>query len=203
MARVSPRTRTAPTGRASGRSGTAPPRGGRGRADAAPAPAGLGGCVRARGRHRPAQGSGSARSPPGERIDPGRLSLCRSPFLPYRCPSVALLLPDRGRAGFGRWTCILSARPGGWGGGAGRDRCLTALPAAEACRGVRQHPELADTGAQAAGGGGRRAGCDEAALLTDVLSVVKFRLREDRQSREHVLRALLPAERLLTLSPAV
>src|SRR3954469_8388338 len=71
------------------------------------------GCVRVREQRRPAQGSGSTQSTPGERHDPGRLSLCRSPF----CPTVALLLPDRGRAGFGRWTCILSARPGGWGGG--------------------------------------------------------------------------------------
>jgi hypothetical protein len=42
----------------------------------------------------------------------------------------------------------------------------------------------------------------EAALITDVLSVLKSRLGDDRDSRERVLRALLPAERL-TMSPAV
>jgi hypothetical protein len=94
MARVSPEPEPCRRARAAGRSGaSAASCRGRGRADA-PTPGGLGGCVRAPGRHRPAQGSGSARSPPGERIDPGRLSLCRSPF----CPTAALLLPGRGRA---------------------------------------------------------------------------------------------------------
>lgn len=42
----------------------------------------------------------------------------------------------------------------------------------------------------------------EAALITDVLSVLKSHLGDDRDTRERVLRALLPAERL-TMSPAL
>src|SRR3954466_14064475 len=80
---------------------------------------------------------------------------------------------------------------------------LAALPAAEASRVVCQHPELADTSAQPLVVAVAARDATEAALLTDVLSVVRSRLSEDRQSREHVLRALLPAERLFTLSPAV
>jgi hypothetical protein len=42
----------------------------------------------------------------------------------------------------------------------------------------------------------------EAAFIADVLSVLKTSLGHDREDRERVLRALLPAERL-TMSPAV
>jgi hypothetical protein len=68
---------------------------------------------------RPAQGSEGGRSIPGRRIDPGRLSPCRSPF----CLTAARRLPDRGRAGLLRWASILSARPGGW---ASRRSCIQA-----------------------------------------------------------------------------
>src|SRR3954447_404450 len=80
---------------------------------------------------------------------------------------------------------------------------LATLPAAEASRVVNQHPELADTSAEPLIVAVAARNATEAALLTDVLSVLKSRLSEDRHSREHVLRALLPAERLFTLSPAV
>jgi hypothetical protein len=122
MARVSPEPEPCRRARAAGRSGaSAASCRGRGRADA-PTPGGLGGCVRAPGRHRPAQGSGSARSPPGERIDPGRLSLCRSPF----CPTAALLLPGRaGPASAGGPASFRRGLEVGWGWRA-EDRCLTA-----------------------------------------------------------------------------
>src|SRR3954464_15534574 len=80
---------------------------------------------------------------------------------------------------------------------------LATLPAAEACRVVRQHPELADTSAQPLMAAVAARNATEAVLLTDVLAVVQFRLSEDRHSREHLLRALLPTQRLLILSPAV
>jgi hypothetical protein len=120
-----PRPRTVPTppGPSAGPV-TAPPRG----------------CVRARGRHRPAQGSGA---PSQHRVSgsiPDGCPLCRSPF----CPTFALLLPDRGRAGFGRWTCILSARPGGWGG----------VRVGVACRGAVPNRSATGAGARARPPGG-------------------------------------------------
>lgn len=43
----------------------------------------------------------------------------------------------------------------------------------------------------------------EAALITDLLSVMKSHLSDDRETREDVLRALLPVDRLLAMTPAV
>jgi hypothetical protein len=43
----------------------------------------------------------------------------------------------------------------------------------------------------------------EAALITDLLSVMKEHLSDNRETREGVLRALLPVERLLTMTPAM
>src|SRR3954470_24807582 len=167
---------------------------GRGRADAAPAPAGLGGAS-ARGGHRPAQGAGA----PGQhRVTGSTPDGC--PWagrrfarpLPSSCPTRAGPVSAGGPASFRR------GRESGGGvgvGGRAWGGCPTAqpiatLPAAEASRVVRQHPELADTGAEPLVVAVAPRDATEPALLSVVLSVVKFRLSQDRPSREHVLRAL-------------
>lgn len=77
------------------------------------------------------------------------------------------------------------------------------LLAAEASRVVSEHPELADDDLPAPMVVAVTArDATEAALLTDLLYVVKSHLDSDRGTRERVLRALLPAARL-TMSPVV